>query len=648
MQLATLLVCLFALFSDEQFINTRAQRDGGRFIASSSLAEIETHIMRDPNPFLLYYSAKKYEEFGYLEKARRNYECALEMMDLPSAILLLDEAGDETDFGKEIYKKIMTIKMDRGALRIPFLANYFLYRGFLRDNKGLDPERSIRFSIEMDPFQIPARLALINHYLRHTNPLLYNELVGLFHSFRDFSNQYALLINLYFFTSTAVAVSFFLYLIGLFIRHARSIYHGFLSLFPRWIPYYLRLGLVALIILIPILIGLGSLWLWLGLALVVAIFCNFREKTVLMVGSVLLLMTPIFSTLELKLVEVGDAFLLYRAQVSPWNSELVDSLYAVKQERTSYPLLFSIGLLEKKGGRFEAAEQAYMEALKENPESSAVHNNLGNVFFNTGRIEDAVAEYERAIELNPNLASAHYNLSQAYLKLMIFDKYTQEIETANSLDFELVTRFLNTSSEHPNRMVIDETLSKRVLWHEIFASQGKRLISPILRLGNSLLVLAGCILIVSLILVGRVVRLTQSYCSVCRAPVCDKCARMVEQEVVCNSCASKMELTKSPGVQQKIAQRIKAKKNRLKKIVSSLLSVFPGLGHIYIGAIYKGFFLLLVSVYISVGIICNGIPYRLETLAVVLPVLRLILAIAFLLLVSLAVFDILKRKRKLV
>lgn len=644
MQSATLLVCLFTLLSDGQFINAFAKKDEARSIASSGLAEIEKNIVAQPNPFLLYYSAKKYEELGNVESARKMRQRALDMMDLPYAVLLFDEAGDEPEFGEEIYKKIRNIKLDSGALRIPFLAHHFLYGGLLRARQGRNPERSLKLSIEMDPFQISSRLALIAHYLRHINPLLYNELIGLFYSFRDFSNQYALLINFYSLTSMVATISLFLYLTGLFIRHARSIYHSILSALPTKIPYYLRLGIGSLLILTAFLLGLSSLWFWVAVALVVMLFSNFREKTVLIGGSVLLLVAPIFSAFEQKALEVGDVLLLYDAQVSAYDSTLMASLYAIKEERPSYSVLYSIGLSEKKRGNFDAAEHAYMQILEDNPESSAVHNNLGNVLFNIGRVEDAAAEYERAIEQKPNLASAHYNLSQAHLRLMNFDKYTEEIEVANELDFDLVTEFINNSSEHPNRTLIDERLPGRVLWREVFFSQGEQLISPILQLGNSRLVLAGSILMVFLILMGKAFKLSQTHCSVCSAPVCDKCATTIEHDVVCSSCASKLKLTKSPGIRQKIAQRIKFRKNRLRKLAGSFLSVLPGMGHIYVGAIYKGFFLLLISIYLAVGIVYDGVPYRPETFVFNPSVLRLTLLISFLVLIGLAVFDILKRE----
>lgn len=644
MQLATLLVCLFTILPNDEVVNAHVERDQAKLASLSGLAEIERNLITRPNSFLYYYLAERFEEQGDFEKANQNYQRALEMLDLPSAILLLDDAGDETDFGKEIYKKIRNIKLDSGALRMPTLSQYFSQRASFLSKKGLNPEKSLKFSIELDPFQIPPRLALIGHYVRNIKPLVYTELVGLFHSFGDFSNQYFLLINLYLLTSIALTIGLFFYLIVLLIKHERSIYHSLLSITPPELPYHLRTGLAALIILVPILWKFDSLWLWLVMAVVVALFCNFREKTVLICGSILLLVAPLSSRFESKMLNVGDAFLLYRAQVCAPDWKLIDSLNTVKEERPSYGALFSIGLLEKRMGHFDAAREAYMEALEENPESSAVHNNLGNVYFAMGRFEDAAREYERAIELNPNLASAHYNLSQTYLRLMRFDRYTQEIEIANKLAFNRITEFMSNSSDHPNRAVIDELLPNRILWREVFDSMSGRLISPILQWKNSILILVGLILIISVSLVGKVIKLPQIHCSVCNAPICNKCSKIIEEEIVCSSCASKLKLTKSAGIRQKIAQRIKNRKVKFKKIAASLLSALPGMGHIYLGSVYSGFFLLLVSVYLILGIIYNGLPYCPADFVRNSSTVRLALGIIFLLLIAKTVFGILRRE----
>ncbi len=644
---ATLLVCLLALLPDGRFVHVFAQRDEARAIASSGLPEIRKHLTAQPNSFLLYYLAKEYERSGNMEEARENYQSALEIMDISTAILLLDEAGDETDFGTEVCQKIGDIKLDSGASRLPFLAHYFLHRGIRRAREGLNPEMSFNLSIEMDPFQISPRVALMKHYLRRVNPLLYNTLIGLLYPFRDFSNQYVLLVNIYVLTSIVLTISLFLFVIGLFIRHGRSIYHGILSLLPTKIPYQLRLGMVALIILVPIVIGTGSLWLWVAVVLLLTLFCGLREKTVLMGGSILLILAPIFSTFERTVFETGDASTLYRAQVSPCDPGLIDSLFT-KEESPSRNALFSIGLLEKRGGHFDAAEKAYLEALRDDTQSGYIHNNLGNVYFSVGRFRDALIEYQKAIDHDPNLASAHYNLSQAYLKLMVFDKYTDEIETANKLDFDLVTGFINSSSEHPNRAVIDERLPRKALWTEISLSQGEQILSPVLQFGNSILLLVGCILAVSLISLGKAVKLTRNHCSVCGAPVCDRCSTMFEQDIVCTSCASKLKLTKSPGIQQKIVHSIKIKKARSKKVAGVLLSVLPGMGHIYVGSVYKGISFLFVAVYVLAGIVFNGVPYRPATYASDSPLLTWFLIATFLVLIGLEVLDIVEKKIKLV
>jgi len=646
MQLATLVVCVISLLSNDHLLSALAEREEARLVAQSGLPELERNLIVRPNSFLYYYTATEHERFGRLQRAKEHYAHALQLMDLPAALLLLDEAGDESDFGTEILDRIRMIKLETGAERIPALAHYFLQRGYAKAEAGLNPEKSFEFSSEMDPIELLPRIALIRHYLRTIDPRIYGQFQGIFRSFHDFSIQYSLLLNAYLITSVTVTIGFFLYLVTLFVKHARAIYHALLSTIPTAIPYHLRVGVVALLILIPILLGFDRLPFWVGVVFVVALFCSFRERALLILGSVLLLSTPLLSRLESRILEVGDAFLLYRAQVSPSDIPLTASLYAAKAERPSYGVNFSLGLLEKRREHFTAAEQAYVTALEENPDSSALHNNLGNVLFATGRFEEAISHYEAAIKFKPGLASAHYNLSQAHLKLMNFDKYTEEIEIANRLDFELVTEFMNNSSDHPNRAVVDELVPNGILWREVLISKGQQVISPILRWKTAFLVFAGSFLIVSLIILRKVVKLARMQCSVCGAPVCEECARLIEEETVCSACAAKLKLTKSPGIQQKMAQRIKGKKAKLKKLTASMLSVLPGLGHIYLGSTYSGFFLLMVSIAVVLAIIYNGLPYQLDGLAYRSSFVRSTFSIVLAVLIARALVGILRKEVK--
>ena len=65
-------------------------------------------------------------------------------------------------------------------------------------------------------------------------------------------------------------------------------------------------------------------------------------------------------------------------------------------------------------GRRDDAIAQYEAALRLNPDSAEVQNNLGHAWSQIpGRLDDAIAQYEEALRLQPDFAEAHNNLGVA-------------------------------------------------------------------------------------------------------------------------------------------------------------------------------------------------------------------------------------------
>lgn len=72
--------------------------------------------------------------------------------------------------------------------------------------------------------------------------------------------------------------------------------------------------------------------------------------------------------------------------------------------------LHMLGMIAGMSGLSAISLDLLERAAAVTPNSSEVHNNLGNVLRDLGRIDDALAAYSRAIELRPDYAGAHRNL----------------------------------------------------------------------------------------------------------------------------------------------------------------------------------------------------------------------------------------------
>lgn len=77
---------------------------------------------------------------------------------------------------------------------------------------------------------------------------------------------------------------------------------------------------------------------------------------------------------------------------------------------------FQAGQQELQGGRLEAAEAAFREVLRLDPNSVAALANLGVVYMRMERYDDAVESLEKAARLAPGIAGIQLNLGLALLR----------------------------------------------------------------------------------------------------------------------------------------------------------------------------------------------------------------------------------------
>jgi len=80
--------------------------------------------------------------------------------------------------------------------------------------------------------------------------------------------------------------------------------------------------------------------------------------------------------------------------------------------KSDFEDIFEKASLAHKEGRLAEAEKAYLDILKENPDSGQALNALGTVFWDQSRPEKARKVFERAANLSPPHLTACYNLGR--------------------------------------------------------------------------------------------------------------------------------------------------------------------------------------------------------------------------------------------
>jgi predicted O-linked N-acetylglucosamine transferase (SPINDLY family) len=89
----------------------------------------------------------------------------------------------------------------------------------------------------------------------------------------------------------------------------------------------------------------------------------------------------------------------------------------LKKSPDHFYALHLLGMFEHQGGNPEAAVRLLKRALLVDPQSAAVHSDLGLVFIALRRLDEALACCDNAIALTPDFANAHYNRGIVLLEL---------------------------------------------------------------------------------------------------------------------------------------------------------------------------------------------------------------------------------------
>lgn len=85
---------------------------------------------------------------------------------------------------------------------------------------------------------------------------------------------------------------------------------------------------------------------------------------------------------------------------------------AIRHAPQEPSLIFSRANALGKLGRFDEAEQTYLEAIAMRPMSALYHVNLGVLYHRWSRRLDAAAAYRKALSIDPQHRSARENLAK--------------------------------------------------------------------------------------------------------------------------------------------------------------------------------------------------------------------------------------------
>ncbi|MBI3814895.1 MAG: tetratricopeptide repeat protein [Nitrospinae bacterium] len=93
-----------------------------------------------------------------------------------------------------------------------------------------------------------------------------------------------------------------------------------------------------------------------------------------------------------------------------------------------YKAHYNLGLIYKKGGKFEDAVKEFKDALRIKQDFAEAHFSLALIYDESNKFEDAAVEYQEAIKHKPDFINAHYNLGGIYWMQKKWDLVIKEME----------------------------------------------------------------------------------------------------------------------------------------------------------------------------------------------------------------------------
>ena len=557
------------------------------------------------NPFLSFALANAHRILGQEDVGDSLFAVARDRAAHNAGFLLVLASRYEdlglTKHEEATYDALLDLSISSGYTTRPAMGYYFHRRALERLKEG---ERSkalaeLEWALKFDPHSLSANLLATGLSIRMFKGKAVGQMITLYRAIASgfFVQQLAVLNG-----SRAAELCFMIaaiaFLVGITFRNLPSIQHRFLEFLPSRLDRAHRDTLAWAIVSIPVL------WLWSMFPLLIVPIYLFvawlpavrKERFLIFMFFAYLILIPYLMKSESKLIEPLDPHhkvsLIAEAQQSGYDPSLAAELKShLAKDSTDFDLVFSLGLLQKRGGNFEEAISLFNVASRMRPRSSAVRNNLGNTYFALGDYDTAMEEYTTAAGLDPGSAAPRYNMSQTYSKKLMLPEASEELNRALKLDYTLVSRFRKIAGDSYNIQVIDIAIAPSHIWQILFRSkpQGEdsAVVGGLFGAYPRLLSFTSIGLLVLSILVGFLLKNVPLYitCIVCGVQACDKC---LENEI-CPRCTKKMVVTDSTSMRERLETKLRDRAYKYRAIKSLALSaVLPGAGHVFLGATWKG------------------------------------------------------------
>jgi tetratricopeptide (TPR) repeat protein len=371
--------------------------------------------------------------------------------------------------------QLYQLKLDRGIRNLPIFSSLLIRESEEARQRGNSDQavRMARYSIKFAPDLSQPYFELADAYW-HQNPfqvhkILSETLKGQFAQLRYYPSSIKFFYNMFYILCNAILMTFIIFGIVVLIRYLPLYFYEIRKGLTQEISRLVINSLKIFFLLIPFFLRLDILWAILFWSVLLWGYVTNKERQFILFFLIVLVYLPFFlmSSSSFLNGDASDVILdMNQANYEGWNRSTEERLLAwVSTHPDDSEVLFSLGLIEKRQGRYSQAEEFYQRAIQQNPKFSEAYANLGNTYLAQRQTDLAIASYQQAIDLNPTKGAYYYNLYRAYSQeSFLSEKIDEAFRKARQLDPNLVDYYSMIDSPHINRLVVDAVLTPQGLW----------------------------------------------------------------------------------------------------------------------------------------------------------------------------------------
>jgi len=521
-----------------------------------------------------------------------------------------------TSLNQKELNQLYQLKLDKGFQNVPVLS-FLLIRASEQARKKGDNDQaiqmaqsSIKFSPDLaQPYYELAR-DLWNQNPFQLHKILSEVFKGIAVEFQYYPNSVRLFFNTFYILSNAILMTFIVFGIVVMIKYLPLYTYDIRKNMTQEIFRLVINSLKVLILFIPFFLRLDILWSIFFWLVLLWGYVSKREKQFILIFLIALVYLPFFVHDSFSFLggASSDIILeLNQTNHENWGKETEGKLRTWLATHPHDPeVLFSLGLAEKRQGRYSEASEFYKRAIEQDPKFSEALSNLGNAFLAQKQTTLAIASYQQAIGIHPDRGSYYYNLWRAYSQeSYLSGKVDQALQRAQQLDPELISYYSVIDSPNLNRLVIDETLTFQRFWKrsldQLVGREGY--LFPLFKAWfektpSRVPFLTPVLFLGFLIAMARFCRTKRflTRCPMCGSPTYRLYLGTSDEEFICFNCY-RMFIQK-----EKLHTKIVEKKSlqiqqfqRQNDLISRLLSFFVvGFGYLWREEIFKGLLVLLI------------------------------------------------------